>query len=332
MRDIPFVFSGPVGRLAGTLSTPEDDGPWPAVILASGSGAHDRDESVCGHKPFLVLSEHLTRRGSAVLRFDDRGVGESAGDPAATTFDDAVEDLSSAFDALVRHAGVDPKRITLCGHSEGGLTALAVAARRAVHAVVMLATPIEPIEGLLHGQARRISLEMGATEAQIAHERAMNERVFSLARAGADDALIQAEIARALERWPGLPAASPGAIAENAAAMTSVVASPAYRSLLRQRPERLLAAVTCPVLALFGGLDSQVPAPANTAAFLASKAPHACSEARVFDRLNHLFQAARTGSIEEYERLDPGPAVEVVDALCAWLGRLEAAGRPCPAG
>ena len=320
MLEQPFCFDSDGLRLSGTLSLPATPGPAPALILASGSGTHDRDETVCGHKPFRVIAEQMAALGFAVLRFDDRGVGDSQGDALATTFDDGVADLAAAFDALSIHDAVDATRITLCGHSEGGLTALATGAARPARAVVMLAGPCQPIEALLHEQARLISLEDGATTEQISHERAMNAAVFSLARGPGDvrDALI-ARIKDSLSTWPGGPAWTPEQVAEAAAAMADIVGSPAYRSLLRQDPAALLAGARQPVLALFGGRDTQVPAPVNLAAFQAATAGRQRVEARVFDDLNHLFQHAVTGSIAEYETLAPGPAPVVTQTIADWL-------------
>lgn len=319
----PFFFDSSGLRLAGTLSTPNKDGPFPALILASGSGAHDRDETVCGHTPFRVIAERMAARGFAVLRVDDRGMGESQGDAAATTFDDSVADMAAAFDALEHHAAVDAGRITLCGHSEGGLTALATAALRPARAVVLLAAPCQPIEALLHEQARLISLEGGATPAQMAHERAMNAAVFALARGDGDvtHALVE-RISHSLSIWPDIPAWAPDQVAQAAAVMADIIASPAYRSLLRQEPAGLLAGTRQPILALFGERDTQVPATVNLAAFRAATHARPNTDARVFAGLNHLFQQAETGSISEYERLGAGPTPDVTNTMAEWLSAL----------
>lgn len=126
----------------------------------------------------------------------------------------------------------------------------------------------------------------------------------------------------ALARWPDIAPIDPETAARDAAQMASIVCAPVYRSLLRQHPDELLARVRCPVLALFGGKDVQVPGAANREAFERATAHHPAAEARLFDDLNHLFQVAQTGSIAEYEALAPGPAPHVLDAIADWLEAL----------
>ena len=115
--------------LAGTLTMPRAGGPFPAVLLITGSGAQDRDETVCGHRPFLILADYLTRRGIAVLRVDDRGVGGSKGDASQATSEDFADDVLAGVAYLKTRKEIDPKRIGLIGHSEGGIIAPMVAVR-----------------------------------------------------------------------------------------------------------------------------------------------------------------------------------------------------------
>ncbi len=118
--------NGPI-KLAGTLTVPEGDGPFPAALLISGSGAQDRNEEVFDHKPFLVLSDHLTRAGIAVLRVDDRGVGESTGSAIDATSEDFAGDALAGVNFLRTRDEIDKKKIGLIGHSEGGIIAPQVA-------------------------------------------------------------------------------------------------------------------------------------------------------------------------------------------------------------
>lgn len=309
--------------LAGTLLVPENGGPHPCVLLVSGSGANDRDETVCGHTPFRTIAEYLAARRYAVLRCDDRGVGGSTGDAAEQDFDGSVADLAATWEWLSRHPAIDPVRVVLLGHSEGGLIAAAAGLRVNARAVVMLAGPSVPIEEMLHGQARALSAEYGATPAQLEHERQMNERVFAVARSTRAPAEVQGEleaiIQSYLRSWPDLPDSDEAAIAENARLMAEVVGAPAYRSLLRQEPAAILGRFDRPLFAVYGGKDLQVPGVANAAAFRAITAGRANATVRLFPDHNHLFQQAGTGAISEYETLPPGPDAPVLDAIEAWL-------------
>jgi uncharacterized protein len=309
--------------LAGTLVAPADRVAHPCLLLVSGSGANDRNETVCGHTPFKTIAEYFLARGYAVLRCDDRGVGASTGDAGEQDFDGAVADLVAAYRWLAQHAVVDPERITLLGHSEGGLVAAAAAPQLGARSVVLLAAPSVPIEELLHQQARAISVEGGATSAQLEHERQMNMQVFALARSKGRTEVILREleelIATYLRRWPDAPEPDAELVRDNARLMARVVGAPAYRSLLRQDPKAILARCSRPLLAIYGGKDTQVPGAANTAAFRAITTHHACDRALVFPHHNHLFQLAKTGSIREYETLQTGPDEPVLQAVADWL-------------
>jgi dipeptidyl aminopeptidase/acylaminoacyl peptidase len=196
--------------LAGTLLAPAGAGPHPCLLLVSGSGPNDRDETVCGHTPFRTIADHFAARGYAVLRCDDRGVGGSTGDADRQDFDGSVADVVATCAWLAGHPAVDPRRIALVGHSEGGLVAAAASSQAGARAVVMLAGPAVTIEGMLHAQARAISAEAGATAAQIEHERRMNTQVFALARSDAAKADVQRAIEHVirthLQSWPDVPA------------------------------------------------------------------------------------------------------------------------------
>jgi pimeloyl-ACP methyl ester carboxylesterase len=123
------TYRGPAGDLAGTLTLPAGPGPFPAVLLITGSGAQDRDETIAGHRPFLLLADSLTRAGTAVLRVDDRGVGGSAGTTADATYDDLVADIGAGLVYLRGRPELDPGRVGLLGHSEGGYLAPLAAQR-----------------------------------------------------------------------------------------------------------------------------------------------------------------------------------------------------------
>jgi hypothetical protein len=168
-KPFPYVeeevqFANPAGgiRFAGTLTRPQGQGPFPAAILISGSGAQDRDETILGHKPFLVLSDYLTRKGTAVLRVDDRGVGGSTGNMATATTADFVGDVLASIQFLKGRKEIDARHIGLIGHSEGGMIASTVASQTAdVAFVVMMAGSGLPGEDILYAQAALIARKSG---------------------------------------------------------------------------------------------------------------------------------------------------------------------------
>jgi pimeloyl-ACP methyl ester carboxylesterase len=184
--------------LAGTLTRPSGQPPYPAAILISGSGAQDRDETILGHKPFLILSDHLTRKGIAVLRVDDRGVGGSTGSFATSTTSDFASDVLAGIQFLKGRKEIDARHIGLIGHSEGGAIAPIVAAQSAdVALVVLLAAPGLPGEDILYAQAALIAKTSGASDALITAQQAVQQSYYAVLKSG-EDAQTQEQKLRAL--------------------------------------------------------------------------------------------------------------------------------------
>ncbi|MBY4897044.1 alpha/beta fold hydrolase [Cupriavidus sp. AU9028] len=322
MRSDEVAFRSDGIELAGTLTIPDCRGRAPTVILAAGSGHHDRDETVCGKRPFLAIANHLAQGGYAVLRFDSRGVGASGGTTAETTFDTKVQDLQAAHAFLRADARIDRERIVLIGHSEGALTALACG-RRTGSAVAMLAGPAVPIEELLHRQAWKVSASSGATPAQLEYERSMNARVFALIKADPASASLHYRatqlILDALSGWPDPPWDRSADLAATAAQMASTVTAADFRTLLVQDPAALLRSFPHALAAIFGEYDQQVEADCNLRSFRAATARHPLARACILARHNHLLQEANTGALDEYARLDPTPSAAALRHLANWL-------------
>src|SRR5205807_3845557 len=181
--------------LAGTLTLPPGQGPLPAAIVLNGSGPNDRDESLAGHRPFLVLADHLTRKGIAVLRFDKRGIGKSTGDYASATMEDFAADAEAAFAYLKTRKEVDAKKIGLIGHSEGGMIAPLIAAHSGdVAWIILLAGPGLNGEDTLLLQSELILKTAGVNDGQIARAREFNKQAYALVRQEKDSAALQAKL------------------------------------------------------------------------------------------------------------------------------------------
>lgn len=167
--------------LAGTLTMPEKEGNYPAVILITGSGPQDRNEELVGHKPFLVIADHLTKNGVAVLRHDDRGFGKSTGDFSAATSADLATDVKSALEYLKTRKEIDSNKIGLIGHSEGGLIAPMVAvSSNDVNFIVLLAGTGIRGDKLLLMQQELIARASGNLEDKIQKAKTKNEDVFDI--------------------------------------------------------------------------------------------------------------------------------------------------------
>lgn len=324
---IDVTVDGPVA-LAGTLTKPRGGGPFPAVLLISGSGPQDRDHSFFGHKPFLVLADHLTRRGFAVLRVDDRGAGKSSGSRALSTIDDYAADALTGVRWLAAHADVDARRVGLIGHSEGGVVAPLVAARSgAVAFMVLLAAPVMDGSSLAMLQAERIARAAGANADQLALQQALNRRIFDVLAREADESNARAAVRRILEDELGqLGVTSAETIAAVEKQMEPQIRrglSPWFRHFLTHDPRPALRAAKIPTLALFGSLDVQVPADANAPLMRETLGGSSSqSEVMTLPGLNHLFQTARTGAMDEYGRIEETFAPAALDAIAAWLEKV----------
>ena len=312
-RSEPVAIVNAAGRvvLDGTLTVPEGKGPFPAVVLITGSGPQNRDEEIFGHKPFLVLADHLTRRGIAVLRYDDRGVGKSTGSFASATSEDFAGDAWTAWQTLSARPEIDAKRLGLLGHSEGGLIAPMLAASHGEIAfVVMLAGTGVTGEQVMLAQAAAIMKASGAPAETIAANTDLQKQVFAILRE-------ETSMARIVERLGAIPAGSK----EASAALVKQSASPWLRFFATYDPAPALAKVRCPVLAIAGERDLQVLSAQNLPAIGAALAQGGNQNHTVLELpgLNHLFQSARTGLPTEYAQIEETMASAALDTITTWI-------------
>ena len=304
--------------LAGTLTLPRGPGPFPAVILLSGSGPHDRDESLVGHRPFLVLADHLTRKGIAVLRFDKRGIGKSTGDYASATTEDFAGDAEAALAYLNTRKEIDPKKIGLLGHSEGGLIAPMVATHSQTIAwIVLLAGPGLKGEDVLLLQSELILRAAGVNEGEVARTLAFNKQTYALVRQEKDPAALEAKLNELVQSTSTGAALPPAAVQ----AQVRMLVSPWFRYYLDYDPLPALQKTMCPVLALNGEKDLQVSSKENLAKI--QKALHDGGnhdfQTTELPGLNHLFQHGPTGSPTEYGGIEETMAPEALNAVSDWV-------------
>jgi len=326
-RSEDVTVPGPGGiTLAGTLTMPEGEGPFPAVLLISGSGAQDRDESVFGHRPFLVLADHLTRAGLAVLRLDDRGFLKSTGNAETATTEDFAQDALAEVAFLKSRKGIDGKRIGLVGHSEGGIIAPMVAARsKDVSFIVLMAGVGVPAEHLLVRQSEDIMKASGVPGFVIEMNSRATRRMFTIVSTEKDstamrvklDAVADSMVAQLTAMDPGAGQMSKQALERS----VEMVASPWFRYLLTLDPVELLKRVKVPVLAINGSLDLQVSAKENLPAI--EKALRAGGNKDVtateLPGLNHLFQTASTGAPMEYANIEETMAPAAMKTVSDWI-------------
>ncbi|MDW8329819.1 MAG: alpha/beta fold hydrolase [Candidatus Bipolaricaulota bacterium] len=328
-REEEVIFANPSAaiQLAGTLTLPKEKGPFPAVVLISGSGQQDRDETVFGHRPFLVLADHLTRQGIAVLRYDDRGVGKSTGDPTRATSADFATDALAAVRYLQTRKEIDPKKIGLIGHSEGGLIAplVAVQAPGEIAFIVLLAGPGVTGEELLLLQQELILRALGINEGIIAQNRGIQQRVFAVVREQPDNVKAEQKLrALLLEELSKLSEEEQKALGISEAfieAQIKQMLSPWFRYFLTYDPRPTLMKVRCPVLALNGEKDLQVPPSQNLPEIVKALEAGGHSDYTVVKlaNLNHLFQTSATGSPSEYAQIEETFSPRALRVISSWI-------------
>jgi pimeloyl-ACP methyl ester carboxylesterase len=299
-------------QLAGTLTLPQGRGPFPAAVLIAGSGAHTRDETVFGHAIFLVLADHLTRHGIAVLRYDKRGLGESRGDFATATSRDFASDVEAGAVYLRTRPEIDPRRIGLIGHSEGGLIAPMVAEQYpSVAFLVLMAGSGVPGDQIIMAQSHAIAAARGVPEPALAAQAAVERKFLDAVMAAKDQPAAQAA-AEAVLKAAGMPDGA-------SAAQSKAAASDWYRFFLAYDPAPALRRLRLPVLALVGSKDLQVPPDLNLPALREALKSDPAAEVRELPGLNHLFQTARTGSSSEYGEIEETLAPVALDAVTDWI-------------
>lgn len=333
------VDSGDV-VLAGTLTLPDGEGPFPGVVLLTGSGPQDRDETLMGHKPFLVLGDHLTRRGIAVLRLDDRGVGDSTGSLQHATLADLAKDAGAALGFLAERPEVAAEKVGLLGRSQGGLVAPLATIGDVGHPpafLVLLAGPGVPGGELLITQTSRLLRDQGVPEPAADAIDALLTAGFSTLRdGGGEEALSDRLKAVAAAQSEGL-SANDRAVVKHwadmlAAQLATAPQAPLFQEFLEHDPRPVLRTVGVPVLALNGELDLQVSPENLTAIDEALKAGgNPDVTARLLPGLNHLFQHATTGNPMEYRQIEETMSPEVLEIISSWIAE-RFAGAAAPAG
>jgi pimeloyl-ACP methyl ester carboxylesterase len=313
--------------LAGTFTIPPGVGPHPAVVLITGSGPQDRDEALMGHRPFLVLADHLARAGLAVLRCDDRGVGKSTGDFSKAVTADFADDALAAVAWLQTRKEIDPRRIGLIGHSEGGIVAPMAAVKKPadIAFIVLLAGVGIPMDELLIQQSRDIGRVMGMSEDHLAENIAAQREMFPQIKQATDDVAaekVALEImTRRLGKYPPEERKVMGLTDEMVAAQARMVATPWFRKLLAYDPRQTLREVKCPVLAINGEKDLQVAAKENLAAIREALAAGGNTRVKIAELpgLNHLFQTCTTGALSEYGQIEETFAPTALERISSWI-------------
>lgn len=312
--------------LAGTLTYPKEDGKFPAVVLISGSGAQNRDEEIFNHKPFLVISDFLTRNGYAVLRFDDRGVGESEGNYSLATTYDFAEDVRAAVKFLASRKEIDKNKIGLIGHSEGAMIASIVASTDGnIAFVILMAGPGLPGDSILYLQTELIYRAEGESEEKINEILSELREVYSILKSDLDESEIKEKLRdkyqQQFAKMSDEERQRYGDLNTYMEMEIRIATSSWFRTFLKFDPRPFLEKVKCPVLVINGEKDLQVPPKQNLPAieqalmqggnknFLVKELPG----------LNHLFQTSKFGTIGEYGVIEETISPVALETMVNWM-------------
>lgn len=307
--------SAPGVTLAATLTLPQGAGPFPAVVLITGSGPQNRNEEIFNHRPFLVLADYLTRRGIAVLRADDRGIGKSTGDFATATTLDFATDAEAGIAFLKTRPEINHNKIGLVGHSEGGVIAPMVAARNHdVAFIVMMAGTGVRGDQVLVEQTRLIEIANGAPAERAQKDADRERELLQFAEQAKDAAALQSELQQKM--GTNMTEAQVGAVVKQ-------LSSPWFRYFLTYDPAAALRKTICPVLVLNGEKDVQVSPAQNLPAIRKAleQAGNTHFEIDELPGLNHLFQTTKTGSPREYAQIDETISPVALKKIADWLAK-----------
>ncbi len=313
--DIQFPNTAEKIKFAGTITKSKGEGRYPAVVLVNGSGPLDRNSAMYGHEPFKVLADYLTKQGIVVLRYDERGVGKSEGDFKTATSADLGKDALAAIKYLRTQSNVDPKKVGIIGHSEGGLIAFLLAGQRiaGLDYIVSLAGPAIRIDSLMILQNEALAKNSGTTIDP--KQLAMIKRNYEISKSN-----LSTE--KAFEAIMTNMKVIPGSQEADFADQIAVLITPWYRYFLKIDPTTFIRKIKVPVFAAYGGKDIQVTSTENLESLTDNLAKHPKNEIKLYPNLNHLMQPAKTGGIGEYPEIPISLDPELMKDIANWIKAL----------
>ena len=313
-----FVNPKEGNTLAGTLTVPEGEGPFPAMVLVSGSGQQNRDEELMNHRPFWVVADYLSRRGIAVLRYDDRGMGGSTGEVVEATSLDFSYDAEAAFDFLLNRKEINASQVGILGHSEGGIINFMVAARRPEVAflISLAGSAVKGID-VLKEQQKAILRAQGMTEEMIQFSANANAQLFDIVEASKDRAEADSLMRQLVKGW--------GYNEELTEQTVGQMTSAWMYYFLKYDPAEAILKTNCPALLLNGTKDVQVIASQNLPAYqkLIDENGKTNLTLQEFPGLNHLFQHCETGAPAEYATIEETISEEVLERIAEFVKGIE---------
>lgn len=315
--------------LAGTLTYPKDGNNFPAVVMITGSGGQDRNEELLGHKPFLVIADYLTRNGIAVLRFDDRGIAQSTGDHSKATSEDFAKDVLAAVEFLKERKEINKNKIGLIGHSEGGLIApIAAVNSNDVAFIIMMAGTGIPGDSILILQSELIQRAEGSSEDEIQKSLSTQRKIYSAIKKNNDEKLLTESLDKIFkDEFANMTEEEKSKLGDPEVyknMQMKILTSAWFKNFVKYSPAPTLEKVKCPILAINGENDLQVPPRENLSAikYALEKGGNKNFEVVELKGLNHLFQTSATGKISEYGQIEETISPLALETMLNWIKKI----------
>ena len=330
-EDIIYTNKDKSVQYGATITIPKGKGPFPAVLLITGSGQQNRDEEIFGHKPFAVIADYLTKRGYVVMRVDDRGMGKTTGDLSKATTAIFAQDVEVSFDYLKARKEVDRSKMGLLGHSEGGMIAEMMAAKRKeIDFIVLLAAPGINVKELMQDQAAMVMASGGVDSNIVAQYKKLYAAMEEAGLSASSEVDGKEKMTQALKNWKEhatqdaittVGVATADEEREYVAQMSKIITNTWFNYFLRFDPQPYLRNISCKVLALDGSRDIQVPAVPDLQGIKESllKSKSKSYEIKELPGLNHLFQNCNTCTVNEYAVLTETMSPEALRIIGEWL-------------
>ncbi len=325
-EDVKFENKIDSLTLAGTLTLPETGNNFPAVVMITGSGGQNRNEEIFGHKPFLVIADYLTRNGIAVLRFDDRGIAQSSGNYSTATTEDFVKDVLVAVEYLKTRKEIDHSKIGLIGHSEGGMIAPMAAVRSSdIDFIVLMAGTGIPGDSILILQTELIQKLAGMSDMEIQKSLKEQREIYSMILNSKDDVTLEKQLRNKFNSdYSAMTEEEKSKLGDPEVYLNTqikTITSPWFKYFLRFNPVPVLEKVKCPVLAINGQNDLQVPPKQNLTAIESAlkKGGNKNYETKMLPGLNHLFQTSSTGAVSEYGTIEETVSPIALETMLNWI-------------
>ncbi|TCD00728.1 alpha/beta hydrolase [Pedobacter frigidisoli] len=331
VEDVLFAGKETGLTYGATLTRPKGKKHFPTVVLISGTGGQDRDYTCDAHKYFWVLADQLSRKGIAVLRIDDRGIGATTGDYKTSTSLDFAKDINAGVNYLRTRTDIDKEKIGLIGHSEGGIIAPMVYKLNPDHInfMILISAPVIGLREVNRFQSLKQFEKSFRIDSLISERMKLHRYITdNIPQKAHTQEELKSVINSALDSLAKTSSASMRTklrFDTNARSRDVLFRSyrdflsPWYQYILRYNPVEDMKAVKCPILGIFGSSDKQVPPAEDFRLLKDNIAVNKVSDVVMFQDMNHFMQTDPTGEPKNYAQISESIRADVLEKITSWI-------------